>query len=71
MQLRIVLSSPFELQVTYLDGLFGQRECALAFLSHERHHFVVECDPRTLPRHRHQQRVPAVPAEGSCYRRAT
>src|SRR6266851_8883500 len=72
MQLRIVISCalPFELQVTYLDGLFGQRKRSLAFLCNERLYFVVERHPRTLPRHRHQQRVPAVRAEGSCYRRA-
>src|SRR5258707_12745339 len=72
MQLRIVISCtlPFELQVTYLDGLFGQRKRALAFLCNERFYFVVERHPRTFPRHRHQQRVPAVRAEGPCYRRA-
>src|SRR5258706_8204736 len=72
MQLRIVIACalPFELQVTYLDGLFGQRKRALALLCNERFYFVVERHPRTLPRHRHQQRVPAVRAEGSCYRRA-
>src|SRR5260370_34536131 len=69
MQLRIVISCalPFELQVTYLDGLFGQRKRALAFLCDERLYFVVERHPRTLPRRHHQQRVPAVRAEGSCY----
>src|SRR6266851_1243763 len=72
MQLRIVISCalPFELQVTYLDGLFGQRKRSLAFLCNERLYFVVERHPRTLPRHRHQQRVPAVRAEVSCHRRA-
>src|SRR5216683_3215361 len=69
MQLRIVIACalPFELQVTYLDGLFGQRKRALAFLCNERFYFVVERQSRTLPRHHHQQRVPAVRAEGSCY----
>ena len=70
MQLRIVLSSalPFELQVTYLDGLFGQRECALAFLSHERHHFVVECDPRTPINSVYQPSLRKVPATGVLHR---
>src|SRR5713226_2867026 len=69
MQLRIVISCalPFELQVAYLDGLFGQRKRALAFLCYERFYFVVERHPRTLSRHRHQQRVPTVRAEGACY----
>src|SRR6266851_3835416 len=72
MQFRIVIACalPFELQVTYLDGLFGQRKRALAFLCNERFYFVVQRQSRTLPRHHHQQRVPAVRAEGSCYRRA-
>src|SRR5260370_24528009 len=72
MQVRIVIACalPFELQVTYLDGLFSQRKRALAFLTNERFYFVVERHPRTFPRHRHQQRVPAVRAEGPCYRRA-
>src|SRR5258707_6505370 len=72
MQLRIVIACalPFELQVTYLDGLFGQRKRALALLCKERLYFVVERHPRTLPRHHHQQRVPAVGAEGCCYWRA-
>ncbi len=44
MQLRIVIpcALPFELQVTDLQGLFGQRERALAILRHERFCFVVE-----------------------------
>src|SRR5260370_27058046 len=69
MELGIVIACalPFELQVTYLYGLFGQRERALALLRHERFYFVVERHPRTLPRHRHQQRVPALRAERSCY----
>src|SRR6266702_6818681 len=72
MQLRIVIACalPFELQVTYLDGLFGQRKRALAFLCDERLYFVVERQPRALPRRHHQQRVPAVRAAGSCYWRA-
>src|SRR5258707_3731845 len=72
MQLRTVIScaSPFELQVTYLDGLFGQRKRALALLCNERFYFAVERHPRTLWRHHHQQRVPAVRAERSCYWRA-
>src|SRR6266481_6043812 len=71
MQFRIVIACalPFELQVTDLQGLFGQRKRALALLRHERFYFVVERHPRTFPRHNHQQRVPAVRAEGSCYRR--
>src|SRR5213592_1514097 len=72
MQFRIVIAFalPFELQVTYLDGLFGQRKCVLAFLCNERFYFVVERHPRTFPRRHHQQRVPAVRAEGPCYWRA-
>src|SRR6266851_1551570 len=69
MQLRIVISCalPFEFQVTYLDGLFGQRKRALALLCNERFYFVVERHPRTLSRHHHQQRVPTVCPNGSCY----
>src|SRR5439155_20473932 len=36
-------------------------------LRHERFYFIVERHPRTLSRHRHQQRVPTVRAEDSCY----
>src|SRR6266705_5479947 len=72
MQLSIVISCalPFELQVTCLDGLFGQRKRALALLCNERFYFVVERQSRPLPRYHHQQRVPAVRAESSCYRSA-
>src|SRR6266567_8121200 len=72
MQLRIVIACalPFELQVTCLDGLFGQRKRALALLCNERFYFVVERQSRPLPRYHHQQRVPAVRAESSCYRSA-
>src|SRR6266568_3086697 len=71
MQLRIVIACalPFELQVTYLDGLFGQRERALAFLCNERLCFVVEGQSRTLPRYHHQQGVRGIRPEGSCYGR--
>src|SRR5713226_633585 len=69
MQLRIVIACalPFELQVTYLYGLFCQRKRALALLCNERFYFVVERHPRTLPRHHHQQRVPTVCPNGPCY----
>src|SRR5260370_22105288 len=72
MQFRIVIACalPFELQVTYLDGLFGQRKRAFDFICSERFYFVVERHPRTFPLPHHQQRVPAVRAEGPCYRRA-
>src|SRR5260370_449303 len=72
MQLRIVIACtlPFELEVAALHRCFCRRECALALLYHERLYFVVECQSCTLPRHHHQQRVPAVRAEGPCYRRA-
>src|SRR5216684_5064457 len=72
MQLRIVIACalPFELQVLCLHRCFGQRERTLTLLRHERLYFRVERHPRPLPRHRHQQRVPAVRAEGSCHRRA-
>src|SRR5712691_5393230 len=72
MQLRTVISCalPFELQISCLHLCFGQRKRALAFLCDERLYFVVERHPRTLPRRHHQQRVPAVRAEGSCYWRA-
>src|SRR5260370_19805751 len=72
MQLLTVIScsSTFELQVTYLDGLFGQRKRALALLCNERFYFAVERHPRTLWRHHHQQRVRGIRAERSCYWRA-
>src|SRR5216684_5587100 len=72
MQLRIVIACalPFEFQVACLHRYFGQRERVLALLRHERFYFVVERRSRTLPRHHHQQRVPAVGAEGCCYWRA-
>src|SRR5947207_686723 len=72
MQLRIVIACalPFEFQITYLDGLSRQRKRALSLRRYERFNFVVDRQSRTLPRHHHQQRVPTVRAEGSCYRRA-
>src|SRR6266705_2787598 len=71
-KLRIVIACtlPFELQVAGLHRCFCQRECAFALLCHERLYFLVERHSRTLARHHHQQRVPAVRAEGSCYWRA-
>src|SRR5712692_6492811 len=72
MQLRIVIACalPFELHVLCLHRCFGQRERTLTLLRHERLYFRVERHSRTLARHHHQQRVPAVRAEGSCYWRA-
>src|SRR6266850_3979680 len=72
MQLRIVIACavPFELQATYFHGPFGQRERAFALHCHERFYFVVERHTRTVSRYYHQQCVPAVRAEGSCYWRA-
>src|SRR5258708_15677517 len=72
MQLRIVIACalPFELHVPCLHRCFGQRERPLTLLRHERLYFRVERHSRTLARHHHQQRVPAVRAEGSCYWRA-
>src|SRR6266849_4830382 len=72
MQLRIVIARalPFEFQVACLHRYFGQPERALALRCHERLHFVVEGQLLPLPRHHHQQRVPAVRAKGSCYWRA-
>src|SRR5229473_2656850 len=72
MQLCIVIACalPFELQVTYLDGLFGQRKRALALLRHERFYFIVERQSRTLPRHHHQQRVRGIRPKRPCYWRA-